>query len=428
MSWFSKELRSLASLSSGDPALARLFGSGPVASGVSVTESTALMFSAWWQAVRVISQDVASLPLILYRRLPDGGKERYVGHPLYELLHDAPNEETSSIVFRETLMAHVLTWGNGFAEIRRDRGGRPRALWPLTPDRVHVERRRDGQIIYRVSNPDGTQVLLGPDDVLHVPGLSYDGLIGYSPVQKARESIGMALAMEQFGSRYFGAGSHAGGVLQHPGRISPAATENIRQSFERRHEGVGRSHRVVVLEEGMTWHQTSIPNDTAQFLQSRKHQVTEVARWFNLPPHKLGDLERATFSNIEQQSIDYVVGTLRPWLVRWEQEILRKLISPLERRTQFAEHLIDGLLRGDAQSRAQALQVQFMNGALTIDEWRAIENRNPVAAGAGAEHFVPVNLVPLTKALTPPAPPDVLMAPPPASTNGNGARIGGRYA
>jgi HK97 family phage portal protein len=361
-----------------------------------VTEQTALNYAPFWAAVSLIAGDVASLPLILYKRRPDGGKERLVANPLYRMLHDAPNPEMTSMSFRETMQAHVLTWGNAYAEIERDGQGRPFALWPLVPSTVSVLRDA-GTIRYRVTNPDGRQIVFERDDIFHLPGLSHDGVCGYSVVGKARDSLGLGMAAERFGGTFFGGGSSFGGVLTHPLSLSPQAKQNIRESIEAYHQGVDKAHRFLVMSEGMTYERLGIPPNDAQFLETRKFQVGDIARWFNVPPHKIGDLERATFSNIEHLDIEYYKSCLRKWLVRWEQEILRKLIFPSERRVQFAEHLVDGLLRGDIQSRYAAYAVGRQWGWLSADDIRAWENLNPLPDGQGQMYLAPQNMVPANR-------------------------------
>jgi len=372
-----------------DPALRNLFQDAQTHAGVNLNEHTALNLAAVWAAVRVISEDTATIPLPLYRRLDGGGKERAMDRKLYRLLHDQPNAEMTAVNFREALTAHVLVWGNAYAEIERNGLNEPLALWPLPPNRVIPERAaRTNELIYRIKRDDGTDVILMPNDILHVPGLSFDGIKGYSVIQKARESLGVAAAAEQYAATFFGKGGRPGIVLEHPKGLSQEASDRIKADWKRLFGGPEASNEIAVLEEGMTLHDFGIPQRDMQFLDQRKFSVTEIARWFRIPPHKIMDLERATFSNIEHQAIDYVVSTLRPWLVRWEQELNRKLIPGLERNRFFFEHLIDGLLRGDALTRAQSLQVQFQNGALNPDEWRELENRNPLPNGQGKTYFV----------------------------------------
>jgi HK97 family phage portal protein len=390
-------MRRTWTLSSGDPELARLLGSRAVSSGVSVNEDTALNYSAVWQATQLIAGTIASLPLLFYRRRRDGGRDVYREHPLYRLLHDQWSPEHTSMSARETMQQHALLWGNGYAEIVRDSAGRPAELWVLTPDRVRPTRRSSDQaLVYEVLQPTsrGTQVLL-PSEILHIPGLSWDGIQGYGVVRRARETIGLGLATEMYGAKFFGQGAMAGGILESPQVLSPAATQKLRDSWAAAHEGVSRAHRIAVLESGITWKQASIAPEDAQFLETRKFQTVEIARWFNLPPHMLRDLERATFSNIEHQTIEFVVYTIRPWLVRWEAELKRKLVPVLEWNQQYPEHVLDGLLRGDVQSRTLALQTQFQNGALNLDEWRSLENRNPLPDGQGQRFYTSIQVVPI---------------------------------
>lgn len=393
---FLEQLRSSWSgpLTSSSPELARLWASPPVASGVSVNETTALNYSAFWAAVSLISSDVASLPLILYKRTQNGGKERYTDPKLYRILHDEPNPEMTSFVFRETLQGHVLTWGNAYAEIERSLDDRVKALWPLSPDRVSPF--REGSTLrYRVSQgPGKPDAVFEPRNILHIPGLGYDGTCGYSVVAKARESLGLGIAAERFGASFYGNGSTMGGVFEHPGRMSPAAQKNFREATEARHQGVDRAHRFLVVEEGMKFQKLGIPPDEAQFLETRKFQVEEIARWFKLPPHKIGAMEHATFSNIEHQNLEYYKSCLLGWLRRWEQELNRKLIAPMERNIQFAEHLVDGFLRADIATRYAAYAIGRNGGWLNADDIRRMENLNPLPGGQGEIYLVPMNMVP----------------------------------
>lgn len=381
-------------LTSNSPELARLWQAPSVTSGVSLNENSALTYSAVWAAVSLLAGDIASLPLILYKRLPDGGRERFTSHPLYRLLHDEPNPEMASMPFRECLTAHLLTWGNAYAEIERDAAGRPVALWPLTPDRVAPLRTPAGTLTYRVSNPTGTDTFLRPADVLHVPGLGYDGTVGYSVVAKARESLGLGLAAERFGASFYGNGATFGGVLAHPGKLSDVALKHLRESIESRHQGVDKAHRFLMLEEGMSYTSLGIPPEDSQFLETRQFQVEEVARWFSVPPHKIGYLKYATYSNIEHQGIDYLTSSLRRWLVRWEQEINRKLIAASERRQQYVEHLTDAILRGDIQSRYAAYAIARQWGWMSVNDIRERENMNPLPDDEGQMYLVPLNMSP----------------------------------
>lgn len=387
------EKRSTTTLANPDRWLVEALGGGKAASGVTVNESTAMRCTAVYAAVRILAETIASLPLPVYRRLPGGGKERAHDHPLYRILHDQANEEMTSFVWRETLMGHLALWGNAYSEIERNQAGEVIGLWPLRPDRTWPERDpKSGKLVYKTLLPDGKGVVLPADRVLHIPGLSFDGLVGYSPIRLAREAIGLALAAEEFGARFFANDARPGGVLEHPGKLSQEAHERLRKSWEEMHQGLSKKHRIAILEEGMKFHEVSIPPEDAQFLETRKFQVTEIARIFRIPPHLLGDLERATFSNIEHQSIEFVVHTIRPWLVRWEQAINTKLFSEAERRVYFAEFLVDGLLRGDIESRYRAYAIGRQNGWLSANDIRELENMNPIPGGD--IYLIPLNMVP----------------------------------
>lgn len=388
----------LPPLSSSSPDVARYFSDGgPTATGVPVNEHTALNYAAVWRAVNLVAGDISSLPLQLFKRTKDGGKEVFPSHPLYRLLHDAPNPEMTSMVWRRTQQAHTLTWGNGYAEIVRDNAGRPMELWPLTPDRVMPFRASaGGPLQYRVANSGNADTILNATDVLHIPGLSFDGVSGYSVIHKARESIGLGLATEQFGARFFGNGATFGGVIAYKGpKPTDGSQQNLLDAINARHQGVDRSHKFLALYNDATYTRLGIPPDDAQFLQTRAFQVTEIARWYGVPAHKLGDLERSTHSNIEQQEIDYYVSALMNWLQVWEQELTLKLIAKSEVNIQVIEHNLEGRLRGDTASRGEFYSKQFSIGSITSNEIRSAENRAPLAGGD--ELFVPLNLIPLSK-------------------------------
>lgn len=388
--WQAVRSYTLPPLSLSDPAVRKYFSSGgSTSTGLSVSEYTALNYSAVWAAVRLISNDVAGLPLHLFRK-SGNVTERYDSHPLYRLLHDSPNPEMSSFTFRQTLQAHVLTWGNGYAEIERDVAGRARYLWPLTPDRVDPF--RDGDLLrYRVRNEKGMDVILDASSMVHLRGLGWDGVQGYSPIAKARESIALGMAAEKFGATFYGNGSTFGGVLTHPTTFkTPGARENFEKSLRNRHHGVERANGLLLLEEGITYEKIGIPPNEAQFLESRQFQITEIARWYNLPPYKLADMSRLTYNTIEAHAIEYYQSLL-PWLETWEQELMWKLISPLERNQQYIEHSVEGLLRADSAGRAALEATEFNIGAITPNEARALANRNPVAGGDRA--FVQGNMI-----------------------------------
>ncbi|GIK15011.1 MAG: hypothetical protein BroJett002_37180 [Candidatus Brocadia sinica] len=388
-----KEKRS--SLSNPQAWLVDMFTGGTKsATGVNVTPDRALQASAVHACVRVLSETIASLPLHVYKRL-DRGKEKATDHYLYPILHDAPNPEMTSFEFRETMMGHLCLRGNAYAEKVFDRAGRIKELWPLNPDRVTVTRdKTTKQLVYTVTIPDeARKAELGSDRILHIRGLSGDGIIGYSPIKLARESIGLSLATEEYGARFFGNGSRPGGVLEHPGKLGTEARKNLKTSWEEMHKGLEQSHRIAILEEGLKWHQIGIAPEEAQFLESRQFQAVDIARIFRVPPHLVGILDRATFSNIEQQSIDFVVNTIRPWLVRHEQAYKQRLFD-IDDVNHFAEFLIDGLLRGDIQSRYGAYSIGRQNGWLSADDIRELENMNPLPDGQGKTYLLPLNMVP----------------------------------
>jgi len=373
-----------------------LSGGSPSLSGVTVNEQTALNNAAVLACIRIISETIASLPAITYRRRADDGKERATSHYLYPILHDEPNPEMTAFTFFETLSAHAVSWGNAYAEIEWDDFGKVKALWPLLPNQTWINRAADGSIWYHTTIPrTGEMVALPAWRVLHVPGLGFDGLQGYSVIRMHREAIGLAIATERYGASFFGNGARPGGVLEHPGKLSEEAQKRLRASWNEMHQGLDKQHRIAILEEGMKYHQIGLPPEDSQFLETRKFQVTEIARMFRVPPHLLADLERATFSNIEHQSLEFVVHTIRPWLVRWEQAIRKKLLSQREKRSIFVEFLVDGLLRGDYKSRQEGLAIMRQNGIINADEWRQLENMNPQEGGQGKVYLVNGNMVPV---------------------------------
>ena len=369
-----------------------LFGS--TTSGKAVNERTAMQTSAVYACVRILAESVAGLPLHVYERTANGSKAVKPSHPLYRLLHDEPNHEMTSFVFRETLMSHLLLWGNAYAQIIRDGRGFPIDLYPLLPDRTSVDRNDNGEIVYTYQSDKG-QVKLRHENILHIPGLGFDGLIGYSPIAMAKNSIGMALATEEYGATFFANGANPGGVLEHPGVIKPEQADRLRESWQSQFGGAN-AHKVAVLEEGLKFHQMSIPPEQAQFLETRKFQINEIARIFRVPPHMVGDLEKSSFSNIEQQSLEFVKYTLDPWVVRWEQSLQQALILPSEKTTIFIKFNLDGLLRGDYQSRMQGYSTGIQNGFMSVNDVRSLEDMNLLTTDEGGDlHFVNGNMVKL---------------------------------
>ncbi|MCB0190632.1 MAG: phage portal protein [Anaerolineae bacterium] len=365
----------------------------PTAAGVHVDHQTSLQQSTVFACNRVISETLAMLPLILYQRRPERGKDRAINHRLFNILRHLPNPEMTAIEFRDALTGHLVSWGNAFAEIEYANGGWVMGLWPLRPDRMRVIR-RDGKLWYVYRMPSGSPtpfVELPEYRVMHVRGLSFDGVVGYDPISLARQSIGLAKGTEEFGARFFSNGAQTGTVYEHPAKLSDLAYDRLSKSIEKRHQGLENAHRIMILEEGMKANQVGIPPENAQFLETRKFQVPEIARFWRMPLHKIGYLENATFSNIEHQAIEFVTDTLQPWLVRWEQAIYRDLLTPAERQVYFAEHLTAALLRGDTLSRYQAYQLARQGGWLNANEIRDMENMNPYEGGD--VYLVPLNMV-----------------------------------
>jgi HK97 family phage portal protein len=396
-----QRLQSLADL---DAAMDRSVDSTTAAAGMWVDAPTAMTSAVVFSCVKVLAESIASLPLLVYRRLPNGGKERAPEHRLYPILHDQSNPEMTAYELRACLVGHVCLWGNAYCEIERSDAG-INALWPLRPDRMTPTRDASNKLVYDYRLPDGTTKRFQFAQIMHWRGLSSNGIIGYSPIQQAAESVGLDLATRQYGGRFFGNDSRPGGILTHPGKLSPDGAKNLKKRWEEAHRGLSNSQRVAVLEEGVTWTTIGIPPEQAQFLETRRYGRSEIAGLYRVPLHLIGDLERATFSNIEAQSLEFSKYSLTPWLVQIEQAIQRDLfgISP-GKRSHFAEHLLEGLLRGDSQARAAYLQTMRQNGALNADEWRALDNLNPIPDGKGEIYWQPVNMQELGKEPPPPRP------------------------
>ncbi len=368
-----------------------LFGSST--SGKRVNEQTAMQMTAVHACVRVISEAMASLPLHLYQYNDSGGKEKAVGHPLYFLLHDEPNPEMTSFVFRETMLTCLLLWGNSYSQVIRNGKGDVVALYPLMPNRMNVDRDEKGKLYYEYMMNDTdaptmkrTTVKLDPEDVLHIPAMSYDGLVGYSPIAMARNAIGLAIATEEYGSRFFQNGASPSGVLEHPGVLKDPG--RIRESWTQTFGGSDNAGKVAVLEEGMKYSPISIPPDQAQFLETRKFQIEEIARIFRVPQHMIGSMEHSTFSNIEQQSLEFVKYTLDPWVARLESSMNRRLLRPEEKGEYFIKFNLDGLLRGDYASRMQGYATARQNGWMSANDIRELENLDRISEEEGGDLYL----------------------------------------
>ncbi len=378
---------------------------GGTTAGKTVNERTAMQTTAVYACVRILAEAIAGLPLHVYRYRSDGGKERIPFHPLYHLLHDEPNPEMTSFVFRETLMSHLLLWGNAYAQVVRNGRGQTIALYPLLPSKMDVSRASNGELVYTYYrdvdesglNPKGGYVTLRKDEVLHIPGLGFDGLIGYSPIAMAKNAIGMSLATEEYGAAFFANGANPGGVLEHPGVIKDI--QRVKDSWNSAYQGSGNAHKVAVLEEGMKFQAIGIPPEQAQFLETRKFQINEIARIFRVPPHMVGDLEKSSFSNIEQQSLEFVKYTLDPWVIRWEQSLQQTLLLPSEKVVLFIKFNLDGLLRGDYQSRMNGYSVGRQNGWMSANDIRELEDMNRIPVEEGGDlYLVNGNMLPLNQA------------------------------
>jgi len=380
------------------------FYMGGTSSGKAVTERSAMQMTAVYSCVRILAEAIAGLPLHVYRYTKSGGKEKAIDHPLYRLLHDEPNPEMSSFVFRETLMTHLLLWGNAYAQIIRNGKNEVIALYPLMPNKMTVDRDEKGQLYYSYqrSNDEaptmkGSTVTLKPTDVLHIPGLGFDGLVGYSPIAMAKNSIGMAIACEEYGAKFFANGASPGGVLEHPGTIKDPA--RVRESWQSTFGGSGNANKIAVLEEGMKYTPIGISPEQAQFLETRKFQINEIARIFRVPPHMVGDLEKSSFSNIEQQSLEFVKYTLDPWVIRWEQSIMRSLLNEDEKGSLFAKFNVEGLLRGDYQSRMNGYAIGRQNGWMSANDIRELEDLDLIPAEEGGDlYLINGNMLPMRDA------------------------------
>lgn len=392
MSIFSKLFKSRAEPKNSLNGSSYRFHFGGSTAGKLVTERSAMQITAVYACVRILAEAVAGLPIHLYRYTDSGGKEKALDHSLYFLLHDEPNAEMTSFIFRETLMTHLLLWGNAYAQIIRNGKGEVMGLYPLMPNRMTVDRDEKGNLYYQyqMQDSDGLKksgtVNLKPKDVLHIPGLGFDGLVGYSPIAMAKNAIGLSIATEEYGAKFFANGAAPSGVLEYPGVLKNP--ERVRENWNAVYGGSGNNGKVAVLEEGMKYTPISISPNEAQFLETRKFQIDEIARIFRIPPHMIEDLEKSSFSNIEQQSLEFVKYTLEPWLIRWEQSIMRALLSKEEKQQYFVKFNVDGLLRGDYQSRMQGYSVGIQNGFMSPNDVRELENMDLIPDELGGNRYL----------------------------------------
>lgn len=370
--------------------------------GEEVSVEAALTVASVLAAFTILMEDTASLPLITYLRL-DRGKERYYDSPYYELLHDIPNPEHTSLVYREFIMGHLLGWGNHFSQKIWDRRGILRELWPLRPDRMKVFR-ENGERKYLYTEVNGNKRAFRQEEIWHIPAFGFDGLIGYSRITQARHAIGLSIAAEKFGSKFFENGAVPGVVIQHPDKMEDKTYLRLKESWNEEYRGADKAHRMAILEQGMTIEKIGIPPDDAQFIETRRFQLGEIARMFRVPPHMLGDVERSTSwgTGIEQQELGYLSHTLRPWLKRIEQGAMKDLLLPSERKKIVIEHLVEDFLRTDIATRMTAYVSAINNGILTRNEVREMENKIPMA-GLDAM-LIPLNMTVVGKPDTKPTP------------------------
>jgi HK97 family phage portal protein len=389
MNWFQRVMAAARS-ERAKPDQGGLCVVGSTQSGVYVTDDTALNYSVVWACVRVISETVAQLPWKTYQKTAKGKKELTGDkNTVAWLLHTQPNPEMTAFRFKRLLVTHALTRGNAYAEIERDTSGRPIWLWPIHPDRVRVVR-EDGVLNYYVNNGNGYSSPIPAADILHFRGLGDDEVMGASVIAKAKESIGLGIAMERFGSSFFGNGANVSGVVSHPSKLSPEAKKNIEDSLKKR-AGGKNALSTLVFEEGMKYEKIGIPPEDAQFLESRQFQVTEICRWFRVPPHKVQDLSRATWNNIEHQSIEFVTDTIIPWTCNFEEEVNLKLFGRQQRGVFYTKFALAALLRGDTAARFAAYAQGRQWGWLSVNDIRELEDMNGIGK-SGDQYLVPTNM------------------------------------
>jgi HK97 family phage portal protein len=362
----------------------------PPAAGIRISERNALTLSAVWCAVNLKANTIAQLPLHLFRRKDDGSREVATDHPIHKkLIAQRPNPYMSWFVFTRTLQAHLEMWGRAAAEIERNNAGDPIALWPILPDEIMPDIDDAGTPFYWYS---GT-VPIEAEDIIWLPGLGYDGLSGYSPIAMARESLSGVAAAERYGHNFFGADGRPAGLLRNKKKISPEGREAMRKEWRSLYGGGGNSGRIAILQEDTEFFPLTTPPEDSQFLQTRKFGIVEVARWFNVPPHMLKDLDRATFNNIEEQGFDFLIYSILPVAVLWTQELAYKLLTAEERATHYFEHTFEHILRVRVRDRYAAYNVARQWGWMSVNDIRRRENM-PLIGPEGDVYMVPANMMP----------------------------------
>ena len=402
--------------------------------GRAVSVDKALGFVPVLAAIRLRAETIGSLPLPVYRRLGGGGREVNREHRIYTMLHDQANPEMTAMVFRETLQAHADSWGTGYAEIEYDTDGFPMWLWPLRSGSMEIFRSDGnvegfdrGDLIFLYTHSDGSQSKLSSRQVFRLPGLGSNGITGYSPIQMAKQALALGLAAEEFAGRYFSGDARPGVIL----RLGPEfdydddAKKRLAESFDARHAGLTNKHRTAVLDEGMDISEIGFNAEDSQLIEEQKWSVEQVSRIFNIPPHMLHALDRATFNNIEELGLNFVTYSLRPWLVRWEQQIKMQLLR--DDPVHFAEFNVDGLLRGKLEDRMKAYWQMFQMSSISPDEIRSKENLNPLPDGLGERYFFPQNMTPVEEELEIPQLPPLQLATRSTKSADDRRRVADRY-
>ena len=367
-----------------------LFVFGRVNSGEQVDEKSAMQIATVYACVRLLADSVAQLPLHLFRVVGEDGQEKAKDHPLYNILYRQPNPEMTDFSFKEVLMTHLLLWGNAYVQIIRDGKNNVLGLYPLLPENVEIDRDARGNLYYiyhaytdETPGEKNKDLYFRRDEILHVPGLGFNGLIGFSPIAMMKNSLGSTLAVEKYGSAFFKNGAQPSGVLEHPGVLKNP--EKIRQNWSDVYGGANNAHKVAVLEEGMSYKAISLPPEDSQFLSTRQFGVEEICRIFRVPPHMVQDLQRATFNNIEHLAIEFVMHTLMPWLVRIEQAIIKDVLIDEEKNEFFPKFNVDGLMRGDYKSRMEGYAVAITNGIMSVNDVRKLEDLDPLDENEGGD-------------------------------------------
>ncbi len=376
-------------------------GGSATFSGVDVNEVTALNYTAVYAAVQILANTIGSLPMELRRTTDDGFSEEARNHPLWDILHDAANPDMDAMQFRETMQGHVATWGNAFAHQIRDGAGRLEALWPLRPDWMRIERSKlTGRLLYRYRTQSGTQSgterIFQREEIFHLAGWGFDGIQGYSPITMAREAIALGLGTEEFGSRFFANGANHAGVLQHPGTLSTPAIDNLRKQISENHQGLENAHKPLILEESMTWQSIGIPAKDAQFLETRRFQLEEIARIYRVPLHLMQNLDKATFNNIQELGISFVTYTILPWKVRWQKAVNSQLMTRQERRTGLFSNLkTKALLQGNIEQESKFFVDGRSWGWLTPNDIMRWKDMPRIPAEKGGDDYLQAgNMIP----------------------------------